>query len=107
MSAELFFWLAIAIKMAVTAGFVVLATATAERAGALIGALVATLPIAAGPAYVFVALDHDPQFIATSALGSLAVNAVTAVFALTYAVAAQTFPLAVSVAAALAVWTVL
>jgi len=107
MSADLFFWLAIAIKMAVTAGFVVLATATAERAGALIGALVATLPIAAGPAYVFVALDHDPQFIATSALGSLAVNAVTAVFALTYAVAAQTFPLAVSVAAALAVWTVL
>ena len=41
MSADLAFWLALAIKMAVTAGFVVVATATAERAGALIGALVA------------------------------------------------------------------
>src|SRR5262245_36963415 len=43
--------------------------------------------IAAGPAYVFLALDHDVPFIATSALASLAVNAVTAIFALTYAAA--------------------
>jgi len=101
------FWLALAIKMAVTAGFVVLATATAERAGALVGALVATLPISAGPAYVFVALDHDASFIAASALASLTVNAVTAIYALVYAAAAQTRGLALSLAVALSAWTVL
>jgi hypothetical protein len=107
MSSSLLFWLALASKMAVTAAFVVLATVTAERAGALVGALVATLPVAAGPAYVFLALDHDAAFIAESALASLAVNAVTAIFALTYAAAAQTRGLALSLAAALTAWAVL
>jgi hypothetical protein len=107
MSSSLLFWLALASKMAVTAAFVVLATVTAERAGALVGALVATLPIAAGPAYVFLALDHDAAFIAESALASLAVNAVTAIFALTCAAAAQTRGLALSLAAALTAWAVL
>ena len=34
------------------------------------GALVATLPISAGPSYVFLALDHDAAFIAEGALAS-------------------------------------
>ena len=59
MSPDLLFWLSLALKMAVTAGFVIAAAMVAERAGAAIGAIVATLPVAAGPAYVFVALDHD------------------------------------------------
>jgi hypothetical protein len=79
MSPDVWFWLALATKMAVTAAFVVVATATAERAGAFIGALVATLPIAAGPAYLFLALEHNAAFIAAAALASLAINAVTAV----------------------------
>jgi hypothetical protein len=107
MSPDAWFWVALAIKMAVTAAFVVAATATAERAGAFIGALVATLPIAAGPAYLFVALDHDAAFIAASARASLAINAVTAVYALVYAATAQRRGLAVSLAAAFAVWTAL
>ena len=78
MSPDFLFWLALAIKMAVAALFVIAATVTAERAGAAIGALVATLPVSAGPAYVFLALDHDAAFIAQSALASLALNAVTA-----------------------------
>src|SRR5918999_485457 len=49
---------------AVAAAFVVVATKAAERAGALIGAMIATLPIAAGPSYFFLALDHGPAFIA-------------------------------------------
>src|SRR5207244_10183625 len=102
---DLAFWLALAIKMAVTAGFVVVATATAERAGALIGALVATLPIAAGPAYVVVALDHDAAFIAASALASLAINAVTAIFALVYAATVQGCGPILSLLRALPVWT--
>ena len=107
MSPTLLFWLALATKMAITAGFVVLATATAERAGALVGALVATLPIAAGPAYVFLALDHDTAFIATSALASLSVNPATALFALTSASTAHRHLLALSLAAALTAWAVL
>jgi len=107
MSPDLLFWLALAAKMAVTAGFVVLATATAERAGPLVGALVATLPIAAGPAYVFLALDHEASFIAGAALASLAVNAATAIFALTYAATAQKRGLALSLAAGFTAWAAL
>jgi hypothetical protein len=107
MTPDLAFPLALALKMAVTAGFVVVATATAERAGALVGALVATLPIAAGPAYVVIALDHDAPFIAASALASLAINAVTAIFALVFAAAVQRAGFVFSLAAALTVWTVL
>jgi hypothetical protein len=107
MSPDSLFWLSLAVKMLVTAGFVVVATAFAERAGALVGALIATLPIAAGPAYVFLALDHDAAFLSSSALASLAVNAVTAIFALTYAAMAQRHGLALSLAAAFVVWFVL
>ena len=71
MSPDLLFWLALALKMAVTAGFVVGASMVAERAGPAIGALIATLPVAAGPAYFFLALDHDAAFISNSAIGSL------------------------------------
>ncbi len=63
--------LTLIVKMAVTAGFVVAATVTAERAGPVVGGLVATLPIGAGPVYVFLAMDHDPHFIAQSAVASL------------------------------------
>ena len=107
MSPDLWFWLALATKMAVTAAFVVVATATAERAGAFIGALVATLPIAAGPAYLFLALEHDAAFIAGAARASLVINAVTAVYALVYAATAQQRGLAVSLAAAMTVWAIL
>ncbi len=72
-----FFALTLIVKMAVTAGFVLAATVTAERAGPLVGGLVATLPIGAGPVYVFLALDHDAHFIAQSAVDSLAINAST------------------------------
>ena len=72
MAPDLIFWLSLVLKMAVTAGFVIAAAMVAERAGAAIGAIVATLPIAAGPAYVFVALDHDAAFISASAIGSIA-----------------------------------
>ena len=53
MSPELMFWLMLATKMAVTAVFVTIATTIAERLGAMTGALVATLPVSAGPVYVF------------------------------------------------------
>jgi hypothetical protein len=107
MSPDLVLLLSLAAKMAVTALFVVGATFAAERAGPLVGAMVATLPIAAGPSYIFLALDHGAPFIAASALSSLVVNAVTCIFALVYAAMAQRRSLLSSVVPALAVWIAL
>jgi len=104
MSPDLLFWLSLILKMALTAGLVIAAAMVAERAGPAIGALVATLPIAAGPAYFFVALDHDSAFISASAIGSIAAHAATAVFSLVYIVLAQRRSMAVSVVGAVAVW---
>ena len=107
MSPDLLFWLPLLVKMGVTAAFVVVATVAAERFGALIGAMIATLPIAAGPAYVFIALDHDDAFIAGSALGGLVSNVATIVFCTLYTMVAQRRGLALSLAAALGAWIAL
>jgi hypothetical protein len=107
MPADLSFAIVLIVKMAVTAGFVLAATVTAERAGPLVGGLVATLPIGAGPVYVFLALDHDAHFIAQSAVASLAINADNVIFALVYALLAQKRSLAVSMGLAFIVWLVL
>ena len=107
MSPDLAFWLALLLKMAVTALFVIAASYAAERAGPVVGAMIATLPIAAGPAYFFLALDHDAAFIAQSALASLVVNVVTSIFALVYAALAQRHGRAASVLPALITWFVL
>lgn len=96
--------LALATKMAVTALFVVVATKAAERSGALIGAMIATLPIAAGPSYFFLALEHDPAFVADGALASLLANTANAGFALSYAALAQRRGLPLSLGAALVAW---
>jgi hypothetical protein len=107
MSPELTFVLTLVLRMAVTAAFVVSASVITERAGAVIGALVATLPISAGPSYVFLALDHDAAFIAEGALASLPINAATIFFGLTYVVLAQRQNALVSFAGAAAVWIAL
>jgi hypothetical protein len=107
MSPDLQFASILIVRMVVTAAFVLAATVTAERAGPLIGGLVATLPLGGGPVYVFLALDHDAQFIAASALNSLTINAVNVIFALLYARLAQARSLPVSLLLALLVWTAL
>jgi len=107
MSPDLYFALTLILKMAITAGFVLAATVTAERAGPLVGGLVATLPLGAGPVYVFLALDHGAPFIAASAINSLAINTVNVIFALTYALLAQKRSLAVSLPVAMLVWVAL
>jgi hypothetical protein len=106
MSPEFTFLLTLALRMAVTAAFVVSASIITERSGPVIGALVATLPISAGPAYVFLALDHDAAFIAEGALASLPINAATIFLTLTYVLLAQRHNALVSVCGALAVWIV-
>lgn len=61
MSPELVMWFVLAMKMAVTALVVTTATIVAERLGATVGALVATLPVSAGPVYVFWRLITMPR----------------------------------------------
>src|SRR6185436_572865 len=107
MSPDLYFALTLVIKMVVTAAFLLAATITAERAGPLIGGLVATLPISAGPVYIFLALDHDAHFIAQSALGSFVTNAYNTIFAVVYALLAQNHSLMVSFGIAMAIWIAL
>jgi hypothetical protein len=106
-SPDLVFVLTLLLRMAVTAAFVVTASIVTERSGPVIGALVATLPVSTGPAYIFLALDHDSAFIAESALAALPVNAVTILFGLTYAALAQRQRMIVSFAVAMLLWLTL
>ncbi|MGE0060605.1 MAG: hypothetical protein AB7T86_00855 [Xanthobacteraceae bacterium] len=104
MTVETSFAIVLAIRMIVTALFVIGATVGAERAGPLVGGLIATLPLGAGPVYVFLAMDHDTQFIADSAVTTLAINVANVAFAVVYALLAQRRSLGLSVSVGLMVW---
>jgi hypothetical protein len=104
MSLDIHFILFLLLRMAIAAAFVVTASIITERSGPVIGALIATLPISAGPSYVFLALDHDAAFIAQGALSSLPVNAATIFMCLTYVVLAQRHSVLASCGSAFAVW---
>ncbi|MBV8397374.1 MAG: hypothetical protein JOZ17_01385 [Acetobacteraceae bacterium] len=100
------FWVTLAVKLAVSAGIVVTASMLVERSGPFLGAMIATLPISAGPAYVFLALEHGPDFIAQSSLASLSVNAATILFLTLYARLAPRHGAVVSLGACYALWIV-
>ncbi|WP_205789841.1 hypothetical protein [Microvirga makkahensis] len=100
------FWLPLIMKMLTSAAIVVAASLVVERSGPFVGAMIATLPISAGPAYAFLALDHGSDFISASALAGLKVSAATVVYMLVYAAAAQRMGVLASVGSALAVWAV-
>jgi hypothetical protein len=104
MPPELDFLLSLALRMAVSAAFVVAASMITERAGPVIGALVATLPISGGPSYIFLAMDHGADFVAKAAVTSLPVNAVTIVISLIYAIIAQRASMPTSLAVMLGAW---
>jgi hypothetical protein len=90
--------------MVATAAIVVTVCLLVERAGPLVGAMVATLPVSAGPAYVFLAVDHGAAFIAAGAPASLASIGATAVFATVYGALARGHGRWLSTAGALAAW---
>ena len=106
LSPELAFILSLALRMGVAAAFVVAASMITERSGPVIGALVATLPVSAGPAYISLALDHDDAFIAQSAVASLPMNAATILMSLVFVHLAQHRGLAASLGAGIGVWLV-
>src|SRR6476661_1158141 len=98
------FWYGLALKMAMTATIVVVASVAVERSGPFVGALIGALPTAAGAAYTILALEHPPAFIAASAIGSVAINGAVAIFAAIYALLAQRRRLLVSLGGAGIVW---
>jgi uncharacterized membrane protein (GlpM family) len=104
MPPDLSFWLELVFKMAMTAAIVVFVSLVVERSGPFIGALIAALPTAAGAAYVILAIEHPPAFIAESAVGSMAIGAAVAVFAAVYAVLAQRRGLVLSLGLSLVAW---
>jgi hypothetical protein len=99
--------LALLAKMIAAASLVVTASVIAERSGPFIAAMIATLPLSAGPALVFLALEHDDTFIANTALGALSGNAVNGVFCLLYAMLAQRLDTVRALGLSLLVWFVL
>lgn len=98
--------LLLAVKIGLTALAVIAVTVAAERAGALAGALLATLPTVPGPVFVLLALDHDTKFIANAATFALAANGISAVFATVYVLLAQRNSLWMSMAVATLCWIV-
>lgn len=63
----------------------VLASVLAEILGPVWGALIISLPVTAGPVYVFMVLEHDATFVARAALNGFAANAATGLFLIVYA----------------------
>jgi MFS family permease len=98
------FWLPPLVRALSTALLVVVASAMAEALGPFWGALISGLPVSSGPAYVFLALQHDDRFIAASALASLAANAATGVFLILYARLSRHAGLWPSLGTALIAW---
>jgi len=98
------FWLTLLVKMLASAALIVGASLLVERAGPLVGAMIATLPISAGPNYVYLAMEHGDAFLRDSAVASLVANAATGIFTVAYAMLAQRRGLAASLGGAYAVW---
>jgi len=95
------------LKALSTAVVVVSAAVVAERTRPFLAAMVLSLPVSTGPAYVMLALDHDASFIASASLSSLSANASIVPAALAYALFARRgFGLAASYSAMLAAWLV-
>ena len=101
---ELAVILPLLIKMGCAAMVVVLASLAVERVGPVIGALIATLPVAGGPAYIFLAMEHGPAFIAASTVAGFPSLIGQALYQVAYVHIAQRRGTVVSLCASLSVW---
>jgi len=68
--------------------------------------MIATLPVSTGPVYVFLAIDHGPQFISDSALMGVVATTATVAFICAHAIVAQRQATFLSWLAATAAWFV-
>jgi hypothetical protein len=98
------FWLSLLMKMSASALIVVTASLVVERMGPLVGSLLATLPLSAGPNFVYLAIEHGAAFLAETARIGLQVNIGTAPFVLVYAFAATRWNVFVSLFAGYLAW---
>jgi len=105
MTGDPFLWLLLA-RMILTAAVIVVASIAIERSGPVVGALIATLPVSAGPALVFLAMDHGADFLSAATLAGLPASAATVVFVVTYVALAPRHTLAVSLGSTFAAWAV-
>jgi hypothetical protein len=96
-------WVPVLAKGVSTALIVVLASVLAEAVGPFWGALVASMPVSSGPAYVFLAMQHDGEFVAASALSGFAANAATGMLLIVYAIRASR-PRGRPLSAAISTW---
>jgi hypothetical protein len=80
---------ALGVRMAAVAVFVLIVALVSERVGPFFGAMVASLPVYTGPVYLFLAIDHPPEYLARVTIGSLAACGVIPVFILVYALMAR------------------
>ncbi len=104
MSPSEYFWLSLLLKAAMTSTIIVTASMIVERGGAFLGAMIASLPTSVGAAYIVMSIEHSPDFISKSALGSLTANAAGVTFAAVYALLARKHSLVVGLGSALTVW---
>ncbi len=98
------FWLALAFKIAVAAAVVVTASVLAQRSSPFIGAMIATLPVSAGPILAFLAHEHGAAYLAQSAVGAIAALAANGLFLTGYILASRRGIYGVALAAGLALW---
>lgn len=96
--------LTLPLKMAVAAAIVVVVSMIAERARPFFAAMVATLPVSAGPSLFFLALDHDDAFLQATLLGAMVANLASCAYILAYANLAQSKTLPVALGGAILSW---
>jgi len=99
-------WLPLLVKAVTTALVVVTASVLAEAFGPVWGALIASLPISGGPAFLFLAMRQSTDFVAHSALASFANNAATCVYLVAYVLAGRTGPPWRGLAVAVLAWSI-
>ncbi len=98
------FWVPFVAKILATAAVVITAARTAERAGPFFGAIIACLPVSAGPSYLLLSLQASDGFIANTALASAAMSAGAALYLAAYVVLAPRAGVIATLASALGIW---
>ena len=96
----------ILVKIACAIVIVVSASRATERLGPFLGSMIATLPVSTGPIYVFLAIDHGPQFISDAARMGMVATTATIAFIGAHAMVAQIRATFLSWLAATASWFV-
>jgi uncharacterized membrane protein (GlpM family) len=93
-------------KMGIAATIVVAVSIIAEKSNPFLAAMVATLPVSAGPALVFLAMGHDDAFMASALAGSLVTNIATSLYIAGYGWLAQKHSVLPALGGAFLFWVV-